>query len=318
MITLRQLRYFTALARHRHFGRAAEDCAVTQPALSMQIRELERMLGVSLAERRPNDVILTQAGRDVVERAEAILSAAQDLVDIARHRGAPLRGVLRLGVIPTVAPYVLPRLLPVLQARHPELKLHIRETQTPVLAEELTAGALDAVMLALPLEGGFDSLPLFEDRFLFAVPATHHLPETARIDVKAVDPRDLILLEEGHCLRDQALAFCAVNGRGPPAATHLGASSLATVTQMVASGYGVTLLPEIAVGVELRDKRVRAIRFRDPQPKRVIGLAWRKTSPRIADFRALGEAVVAALDVPGMMETATKKGGREAAPSLQI
>ncbi|HWM83059.1 MAG TPA: LysR substrate-binding domain-containing protein [Pseudolabrys sp.] len=300
MITLRQLRYFAALARHRHFGRAAEDCAVTQPALSMQIRELERELGVALAERRPNDVILTQAGCDVVERAEAILAAAQDLVDIARHRGAPLRGALRLGVIPTVAPYVLPRLLPELQRRYPELKLHIRETQTPVLLEELAEGVLDVVMLALPLEGGgFDSLPLFEDRFLFAVPAAHHLPETTRVDVDTVDPRDLILLEEGHCLRDQALAFCTVNGRSLPVATHLGASSLATVTQMVASGYGVTLLPEIAVGVELRDERVRVIRFRDPEPRRVIGLAWRKTSPRVADFRALGEATVLALDMPG-------------------
>jgi LysR family hydrogen peroxide-inducible transcriptional activator len=314
MITLRQLRYFAALARHRHFGRAADDCAVTQPALSMQIRELERELGVRLAERRPNDVILTEAGCDVVERAEAILTAAQDLVDTARHRGEPLRGALRLGVIPTVAPYVLPRLLPMLQDRYPELKLHIRETQTLVLAEELSEGALDVVMLALPLEGGgYDSLPLFEDRFLFAVPADHHLPADARIDVNAVNPRDLILLEEGHCLRDQALAFCTVTGRSMPAAMHLGASSLSTVTQMVASGYGVTLLPEIAVGVELRDERVRVIRFRNPEPLRIIGLAWRRTSPRIADFQAFGETVVAALGVPPIDPRLTKKGGREAA-----
>jgi LysR family hydrogen peroxide-inducible transcriptional activator len=322
MITLRQLRYFAALARHRHFGRAAEDCAVTQPALSMQIRELERELGVTLAERRPNDVMLTEAGCDVVERAEAILAATQDLVDIARHRGEPLRGALRLGVIPTVAPYVLPCLLPVLQDRYPELKLHIRETQTPVLLEELSEGALDVVMLALPVEsGGFDELPLFEDRFLFAVPAGHHLPENTRVNVDAVDPQDLILLEEGHCLRDQALAFCTVGGRSMPAATHLGASSLATVTQMVASGYGVTLLPEIAVGLELRDERVRVVRFCDPEPMRVIGLAWRKTSPRVADFRALGEAVAAALGKSPIESSPidpqrTKKGGLAAAPIL--
>lgn len=294
MITLRQLRYLASLARHRHFGRAAADCSVTQPALSMQIRELEREVGAELVERRPGEIELTELGREIAERAEAILTASRDLVDFARHRD-PLSGHLKLGIIPTLAPYVLPRVLPRLQQAHPGLRLEMRETQTRNLIEELARGDLDCVMLALPVEGGADveTLPLFEDAFLLALPATEALPDLGAIDIADVDQRRLILLEEGHCLRDQALAFCATSRRDVPAG--LGATSLATVMQMVANGYGVTLVPEVAIDVEVRDWRVKLQRFRDPQPARTVGLAWRRTSPRKQDFAALGEIVKATL-----------------------
>jgi LysR family hydrogen peroxide-inducible transcriptional activator len=292
MITLRQLRYLTALARERHFGRAAEACAVTQPALSMQMRELEREIGAELVERRPGEIALTETGRDVAQRAERILAATRDLVDFARHREL-LSGTLKLGIIPTLAPYMLPRLLPRLQKAHPALRLEVRETQTAVLVDELSAGELDCLLLALPLEGhDIEMLPLFEDRFLLAAPAAERLPKR-RLTVEDVDTRRVILLEEGHCLRDQALAFCATRRRDTPAA--LGSTSLATVMQMVANGYGVTLLPEIAAEAEVRDARVKLARFAAPEPGRTIGLAWRKTSPRQHDFAALGEIVTQAV-----------------------
>ncbi len=289
MITLRQLRYLASLARHRHFGRAAEDCSVTQPALSMQIRELEREVGAELVERRPGDIVLTDIGIEVAERAEQILTATRDLIDFARHRDV-LSGPLRLGIIPTLAPYVLPRVLPKLQAAYPRLRLEVRETQTANLLEELSRGALDAVMLALPAEGGdVETIALFSDRFLLAVPAADPLPARGRVGVGDVDQSRLILLEEGHCLRDQALAFCASRGGERPAG--LGATSLATVMQMVANGYGVTLVPEVAVDAELHDARVKLLRFAEPEPARSIGLAWRRTSPRRADFEAIGKIV---------------------------
>jgi LysR family hydrogen peroxide-inducible transcriptional activator len=293
MITLRQLRYLSALAKHGHFGRAAEACAVTQPALSMQIRDLERTLGVAVVERRPGDVMLTDVGREIARRGEDVLTASRDLVDFARHRSGLLTGRLMLGVIPSLAPYLLPRILPALQTRFPELRLDLRETQTRQLVEEIKTGALDAAMLALPLgEPDIDTIALFEDLFLLAVPSSDPRKETARIAVSDIDQSRLILLEDGHCLRDQALAFCATAARGRTASaggTAFGASSLTTVIQMVANGYGVTLIPQIAADVERRDDRVKFLRLENPQPGRSIGLAFRRTSPRKADFAALGE-----------------------------
>lgn len=289
MITLRQLRYFTSLARHRHFGHAAEDCSVTQPALSMQIRELERVIGAELVERRPNEVALTETGIEVAQRAESIIAASRDLVDFARHREL-LSGALRLGIIPTLAPYVLPRLLPRLQADYPQLRLEVRETQTRLLLDELAGGDLDCAMLALPVDGvELETRRLFDDPFLLALPAAEPWPARERVALDDVDQRRLILLEEGHCLRDQALAFCATKRRDTPAG--LGATSLATVMQLVANGYGVTLLPEVAAETEARDARVRLLRFAAPEPARTIGLVWRNTSPRKKDFAALAEIV---------------------------
>jgi LysR family transcriptional regulator, hydrogen peroxide-inducible genes activator len=296
MITLRQLRYLSALARHGHFGRAAEACSVTQPALSMQIRDLERTLGITVVERRPGEVMLTDVGREIARRGEDVLTASRDLVDFARQRSGLLQGRLTLGVIPSLAPYLLPRILPVLQTRFPELRLELRETQTRQLVEDIKNGALDAAMLALPvLEADIDEIALFEDLFLLAVPAGDPRAVTTRVAVEEIDQGKLILLEDGHCLRDQALAFCATATRGRlaggGAGTVFGASSLNTVMQMVAGGYGVTLIPQIAADVERRDERVKFLRLKNPEPGRSIGLVFRRTSPRKADFAALGEVV---------------------------
>ena len=254
----------------------------------MQIKELEREIGADLVERRPNDVTLTETGAEVAQRAERILAATRDLVDFARHREV-LSGPLKLGVIPTIAPYLLPKLLPRLQAAYPSLRLEVRETQTATLLDELIGGELDCLLLALPIEHtDVEMLALFTDRFLLAAPAGEPIPRRP-LNAKDVDERRLILLEEGHCLRDQSLAFCATKRRDSAAA--LGSTSLATVMQMVANGYGVTLVPEIATEVEARDKRVMLKRFARPEPGRTIGLAWRKTSPRQTDFAALGDII---------------------------
>ena len=276
----------------------------------MQVRELEREIGTQLVERRPGDIALTDTGLEVARRAERILAATRDLVDYARHRDI-LAGHLRLGIIPTVAPYVLPRVLPRLQSRYPLLRIEVRETQTKALLEELAGGDLDAVMLALPAEGAdVETLPLFDDRFLLAVPATDPRPAHRRVAAADVEQQRLILLEEGHCLRDQALAFCRPPRGDAPAS--LGATSLATVMQMVANGYGVTLLPEIATGVEASDDRVELLRFVEPQPARTVGLAWRRTSPRKRDFAALGEIVTEALKLPKIKSSIRETTRRQA------
>lgn len=296
MITLRQLRYLSALAAHGHFGKAAKECAVTQPALSMQIRDLEQALGVELVERRPGEVLLTEVGHEIVRRGEQVLSASRDLMEFAQHKGKLLTGKLAFGLIPSLAPYVLPKILPVLNARHPELRIELRETQTKSLLDELTRGSLDVLMLALPVqEPEIETLALFEDAFLLAVPSGDKRSKSARVTSRDIDRSSLILLEEGHCLRDQTLAFC---GGEQESAMGLGATSLATVLQMVANGYGVTLVPEVAVDAEVRDERVKLLRFAPPLPGRMIGLAWRRSSSRKADFMALGELVTEALDLP--------------------
>jgi LysR family hydrogen peroxide-inducible transcriptional activator len=302
MITLRQLRYLSALAKHGHFGRAADACAVTQPALSMQIRALEHTVGVKVVERRPGEVLLTEVGREIARRGDELLTAARDLVDFARHRAQPLTGRLTLGVIPSLAPYLLPTVLPALQQRYPELRLELRETQTKALVDDIKSGALDAALLALPAgDGEIQSIALFDDQFLLAVPADDPRSEEQPVAADAIDLNRLILLEDGHCLRDQALAFCATATRGRGGnggAMTFGASSLTTVMQMVAGGYGITLIPQIAAEVERRDSRVKFLTLKAPQPGRSIGLVFRKTSPRQADFVALGEVVKECVSTP--------------------
>jgi LysR family hydrogen peroxide-inducible transcriptional activator len=298
MITLKQLRYLLALSRHKHFGKAAKACAVTQPALSMQIQDLEAELGVALVERRPGEVTLTDVGQEVARRAGQVLAVTRDLEDFARHRGRVLAGHLRFGVIPSIAPYVLPKILPALQQRYADLRLELRETQTHVLLDELASGSLDVVLLALPVEDHeLATQVLFEDPFLLAVPASDHRRDNTRVSVKDIDLDRLILLEEGHCLRDQALAFCSNARRDASRDVSLGATSLTTVMQMVANGYGITLLPRVAVDVELRDDRVKLLRFVEPAPGRTIGLAWRRTSPRKDDFAVLGRIINETLGV---------------------
>jgi len=295
MVTLRQLRYFDAVARWRHFGKAAEAVAISQPALSMQIKELEERLGMTLVERRARGVSLTAEGAEVANRAEAILASVRDLTDFARHRGAPLTGPLRLGVIPSIAPYLLPRALPVLRERHPGLQLQLRETQTQYLIEELLRGDVDVLLLALPVEEQeIESLSLFDDRFLLAVPAAQKCRADQKATSELLAPERLLLLEEGHCLRDQALSYCKMV-RGERL-SKFGASSLATIMQLVANGHGITLLPEMCADLEIRDGRVALLRFPDPEPAREIGLAWRKSAARKQDFAALGELLIEAME----------------------
>ena len=296
--TLRQLRYFVTLAETQHFGQAALRCHVTQPALSMQIKELEIALGAPLIERARRGALLTPPGREVARRARAILQAVQDLSDLARQHAAMLSGPLRVGVIPTVGPYLLPNVLPRLHDVFPKLQLSLRETQTAVLTRELLAGSLDLLILALPLaEPEIEELPLFEDVFALALPARHPLGAAHSVAQTDLGGEHLLLLEEGHCLRDQTLAVG--QAAGASALDDFRASSLATVVQMVANGYGCTILPELAVPVEVGDRQgIHVVPFKRPPPVRTVGLAWRRTSPRRGEFVAFGQVVVAALGKP--------------------
>ncbi len=292
-VTLKQLRYFDALAREQHFGRAANACAVTQPALSMQIQELEASLGLALVERTRAGVKLTPKGAEIARRAQRLLNDARDLVDFAKQSGGILSGALRLGVIPSVAPYLLPPLLPLLRDAYPDLELHVRETQTHVLTDELVKGKLDVLLLALPIKHpDVETLAIFEDRFLLALPSSAKLTGRVRATKELIEGDRLLLLEEGHCLRDQALTFCSL--QQVDSVNTFGASSLATIVEMVSAGLGITLLPEVCLGVESRNRTIKVIRFGDPQPSRSIGLAWRRSCPRADDFKALSDLVAQA------------------------
>ncbi len=302
-LTLKQLRYFQALAREQHFGRAAESCSVTQPALSMQIQEMEAALGLELVERTRAGVKLTAKGQTIAERAQRILNDVSDLIDYAKQSAGLLSGVLRLGIIPTLAPYLLPPLLALLRKNHPSLELHVRETQTETLLSELLEGKIDCVLLALPVRhSDIETLSLFEDRFLLALPPSQNVSGRVRATADLVDEKRLLLLEEGHCLRDQALTYC--NLKQVDSINTFGASSLSTIVEMVAAGLGITLLPEICIPVEERARAIKLMRFAEPEPSRTIGLAWRRSSPRAADFKALSELAKEAGE-------ATIKRGRE-------
>jgi LysR family hydrogen peroxide-inducible transcriptional activator len=292
MISIKQLRYLEAISRFGHFGKAAEHCAVTQPALSMQIREMERDLGIQLIERRPKGAKLTEAGREIASRGRRILLEVRDLTDFARASGKPLATPIRLGVIPTVAPYVLPPLLPSLRQQYPQLDLHVRETHTQQLVAELVDATLDLLCLALPIQHpDVETMALIEDRFLLALPPDREVHGRIRATPDLVKNDRVLLLEEGHCLRDQALAFCRL--RKVDSIDTFGASSLSTIVQMVANGMGLTFLPEISVGLETMHSKIRIMRFTDPEPKRVLGLAWRTSSPRKRDFAEIGKLIVA-------------------------
>jgi LysR family transcriptional regulator, hydrogen peroxide-inducible genes activator len=295
-ITFRQLHYFDVLVRIGHFGRAAEACAVSQSALSVQIQDLEKQLGVVLIERNRKGIALTQYGEEIARRTVDILTNVRDLVDHARQHRQPLDGTLRFGVIPTVAPYLLPPLLPLLRDRYPELELHVRETQTAVLLAEIADGKLDVGLVALPVvQPELQSIILFDETFLLAVPPRYK-GKGATANKRTIVPAELLkqerllLLEEGHCFRDQALEYC--NLQEHTGSNTLGLSSFATIVRMVANGYGFTLLPEMAVASEVRDKDVRLQRLPEPQPRRTLGLVWRKTYPRDADVAALAEVIV--------------------------
>lgn len=290
MVTIRQLRYFEALSRTRHFGMAADQCAVTQPALSMQIKEFERELGIELVERRGNSVVLTLAGQEIAGRAEAILTQVRELSELARQHHGVLSGPVRLGIIPSVAPYLLPAILSEANRLYPDLELQIRETQTDPLLDELLRGELDAVLVALPVQNPqLEAAPLFEDRFLVAVQAQAADQWASKDLLEWIGQERLLLLEEGHCLRDQALHYCQV--ANTQARKALAAASLTTIMQMVAAGHGITLLPELCAATEVDRNRVALIPFPENPPMRTLGLAWRKTSGRKQDFSALADLI---------------------------
>lgn len=287
-ITLKQLRYFDALARHSHFGRAAEICAISQPALSVQIKDLEQELGAKLFERGARKVRLTGFGEQFAPRVSAILRAVDELEDVARASNERLAGRLRLGIIPTVAPYLLPAVIRNISARYSGIDLHVRETLTPRLIEELSDGRLDTAIVALPIsEAAFTEVGLFAEEFVLVRPDT----EKGKAPPSTEDLREmrLLLLEEGHCFRDQAMSFCNM----PTALSRdgLDASSLSTLVQMVASGIGVTLIPEMAVKVETGSAPVVVSRFSKNTPSRTIGMIWRKSSPLASQLRDLSDAV---------------------------
>ncbi len=293
MVSLKQLRYFEAVARLGHFGKAAEHCAVTQPALSMQVQELEKSLGLQLLERGRGGVMLTEGGKEIAKRASRVLAEVRDIVDMARRQNDTLAGPLGLGVIPSIAPYILPNLLPGIREVFPALELRIRETQTQLLLRELIDGQLDLLLLALPVEHpDVETIRLFEDRFLLATAASQSTPHRVRATADLLQGDRLLLLEEGHCFRDQALAFC--NLQRVENINTFGASSLSTLVQMVANGLGMTLLPELSVPLEAQRSDIHLMRFADPEPRRTIGLAWRRTSPRKRHFVELGRMVTEA------------------------
>lgn len=287
-ITLKQLRYFEALARLGHFGQAADACAVSQPALSVQIKELEMRLGGPLFLREPRRVQLTHLGIEMLERARAILHSVDELEDLARAAQSSLQGQLRIGIIPTIAPYLLPAILDPLTRAFPDADLHIRETMTPVLIQELSDGQLDTAILALPIsEPWLSEHPLFDEDFVLVRPegeATLPVP-----DPSDLQKMRLLLLEEGHCFRDQALAFC--NIPASQRARTLDGTTLSTLVRMVEAGFGVTLIPEMAIASETRSAQVSTAHFTAPRPSRTIGMVWRKSSPLAGHFQGMAAII---------------------------
>ena len=287
-LTMKHLRYFDALARIGHFGRAAENCAISQPALSVQIKELEELLGAPLVERGRRRIQLTGLGEAFVGRARAILRAVDELSDLGRAVHGPLAGRLRLGVIPTVAPYLLPGIIKSLNLLYPGLDPRPREAVTHRLIENLTEARLDAAIVALPIsEPALEEVPLFDEEFVLVRPS-----EDAAKPVPASDKLHemrLLLLEEGHCFRDQALSVC--NIAASPTRDLMEGSSLSTLVQLVGAGIGVTLIPEMAVDTETRSASVCVSRLTGSRPTRTIGMVWRKTNPLSEQFTLIADIV---------------------------
>lgn len=292
--TLRQLEYFLAVAEKLSFSKAAESCYVSQPALSAQIAQLEAVLGVQLFDRSHRRVQLTRAGAGLVDGARETLSASDRMGQIAKSMGEPLTGPLRMGVIPTVGPYLLPKVLPAVSRAFPALQVFLREDMTDRLLEQLQVGKLDLLLLAIDLDlGSVSTMPLFSDPFVLAVPQGDVLAEATEARLSDLDGRDVLLLDEGHCLRAQTMPLCETAGASETGGFR--ASSLGTISQMVAGGLGITLLPELAVEREVAAAAgLRAIPFGADGPSRVVGLAWRSRSPRADEYRELGQVLATA------------------------
>jgi len=289
--TLRQLQYLKLLSEHGSFSRAADAAHVTQPTLSAGIQELEKVLGAPVVERARSGVILTAAGREAVGRAETILAQAEDLVQAARAAGQPLSGRFRLGVIPTIAPFLLPRALPALRLRYPKLRLFLREDLTQRLVAGLKAGSLDAALIALPYDmGGLEWAHVSDDELLAAAPANHPIAAQTRVAPGSIEAEDVILLEDGHCLRDHVLAACGIQPPKTAGEASFAATSLPTLVQMVGSGLGVTFLPAMAVEAGVAEHAPVTVRpIAAANPSREIVVAWRQGSSRAHEGRLLAE-----------------------------
>jgi LysR family hydrogen peroxide-inducible transcriptional activator len=287
-LTIKQLRYFDALARHQHFGRAAESCSISQPALSLQIKELETLFGAPLVERGARQIRLTALGEDLISKAREVLVSVEELEDLMRASRGPLSGRFRLGVIPTIAPYLLPAAIRALSDRFPEIELEVRETVTKSLVADLLESRLEAAIVALPIsEPALQEFALFVEDFVLVRPsseATKPVPSPA-----ALKTMRLLLLEEGHCFRDQALTFCDMSKTQPRQLME--GSSLSTLVQMVSAGMGVTLIPDMAIPLETRSADVSVARFPTPSPSRKIGLLWRKSSPLSDQLTQVGDII---------------------------
>ncbi|MGS2590134.1 hydrogen peroxide-inducible genes activator [Streptomyces hebeiensis] len=291
--SLSQLRAFVAVAEHLHFRDAAAAIGMSQPALSGAVSALEDVLGVQLVERTTRKVLLSPAGERLAVRARAVLDAVGELVEEAEAVRAPFTGVLRLGVIPTVAPYLLPTVLRLVHERYPDLDLQVHEEQTSSLLDGLAAGRLDLLLLAVPLgQPGVTELPLFTEDFVLVTPRGHDLADRHDLPRDVLRELPLLLLDEGHCLRDQALDICREAGRGEGVAATTTAAGLSTLVQLVAGGLGVTLLPRTAVTVETgRDDQLETGYFADPAPSRRIALAMRTGAARGGEFEAFAGAL---------------------------
>ena len=297
-ISMRHLRYFAALAQHGHFGRAAEACAISQPALSLQMKELEDLLGAPLIERGKRQIRLTSLGEAFALRARAILRGVDELGDLARASFSPLTGRLRIGVIPTVAPYMLPLVIRTLAARFPGIDLIPRESVTRKLVDDLIAGQLDTAIVALPVsEPTFFEQMLFDEEFVLVRPL--HDADKPVPGPETLREMRLLLLEEGHCFRDQALSFCRISATMPRGLME--GSSLATLVQMVGAGIGVTLIPQMAIPIETRAAAVSWVRLGQPRPVRRIGMIWRRTNPlseQLVHVARLLQAAAPAMGLP--------------------
>lgn len=290
-MNLRDLRYLVALAEHRHFGRAAEACFVSQPTLSTQIRKLEEELEVALVERAPRKVMLTPAGREIAERARRVLAEVEQLKETARRSRDPEAGTVRLGLFPTLGPYLLPHVVPRLRQRFPRLELLLVEEKTEEILHRLRDGRLDAGLLALPLhEDSLHAEPLFDEPFVLAVPEGHPFARRRTLAMSELAGEDLLLLEEGHCLRDQALDVCRLAGAAERSGFR--ATSLETLRQMVAANVGMTLLPTLAIKPPVAPpEHIHLLRFQGKPPRRRIALVWRRSSAMDGFLKKLAEVL---------------------------
>ncbi|MCB1783636.1 MAG: hydrogen peroxide-inducible genes activator [Alphaproteobacteria bacterium] len=291
--TLRQINYLIALKDEKSFSRAAETCLVTQSTLSAGIRDLENIFGQTLVNRAGRNITLTPLGSEIALQGQKMLEEIDLLIARAHQTREPLSGPLRLGVIPTIAPYLLPKILPTLKEKFPALELQLHEDLSGRLVEQIHNGRLDGILMAFPYEtGGLEHHIIFEEDFLLAAPKNKELPKS--LTLEDLKPQELLLLEDGHCLRDHALAACGL--QRPSARKTFSATSLATLIQMVAYGYGVTLLPEMALNPGIIPDNICLIPFKNPAPTRKIGLAWPKNSPQKKDLQHLFKAISSSIN----------------------